>query len=199
MVSEQRTIHIIDDDEHLLDAFALLLRTEGFAVVTYASAEIFLAQINRESRGCVVTDVRMAGMSGMDLLTAMKERGLALPTIVVTGHADIPLAVQAMKRGAADLLEKPVRAEDLIHAIEQVLAAVETTPPSAANVKFSQLSKREKQVLEEMLLGRPNKTIAFNLGISQRTVEIHRARVMRKTGAGSLAELVKMSLSAKVE
>lgn len=198
-MSGRRRIHIVDDDEDVLGALALLLRTEGFAVETYLSAEAFLAAGVGDDGGCVVTDVRMAGMSGMDLLAAMRERGLALPTIVITGHADIPMAVSAMKRGAADLLEKPVRPEDFVAAIRQAVGAAQAGSPPPPHAKFSALSKREKQVLAELLLGHPNKIIGFRLGISQRTVEIHRANVMRKTGAGSLAELVKMSLSAKGE
>lgn len=198
-MSGRRKVHIVDDDEGVRGALALLLRTEGFAVETYHSAEAFLAATVRDEEGCVVTDVRMAGMSGMDLLVAMQERGLALPTIVITGHADIPMAVSAMKRGAADLLEKPVRAEDFVAAIRQAVDAAPGPAAPSPHSKFAALSKREKQVLAELLLGHPNKTIGFRLGISQRTVEIHRANVMRKSGAGSLAELVKMSLCAKGE
>jgi len=199
-MSDKPLIHLIDDDAALLDSVGLLLATEGFAVKTYRSAEEFLMAGGATDAGCVVTDVRMTGMSGIDLLSRMKEREPALPTIIITAHADIPLAVRAMKQGAADLLEKPFRAEDLISSIRQAFAQAADekngVPVAQADLaKFESLSAREREVLEGLLRGQPNKIIAHELGISQRTVEIHRANVMRKTRAGSLAELVRMTLS----
>jgi two-component system, LuxR family, response regulator FixJ len=200
-VSDGRIIHVIDDDDALRDSVRLFLVNEGLAVETYASATDFLSALDSAPpRGCVVTDIRMPGMSGMELLSHIATRGLALPVIVVTGHADVPLAVRAMKQGAVDLLEKPFRAEELIGAVRKALAREQDAQANVADVQETQarlanLSVREKEVLDRLLRGQPNKIIAYDMGISPRTVEVHRANVMKKTQANNLSELIRMFLS----
>jgi len=195
----ERFIHIVEDDPDVLQSIRMLLETEGLSVKTYASAENFLECAESHAEGCIVTDVRMPGMSGVELLQQIKARGFAVPVIVITAHGDIPLAVNCMKLGAVDLLEKPFNPEALISAIRQALArrsGVSDDDVQDLRARLSTLSARESDVLKGLLKGLPNKIIAHELGISPRTVEIHRANVMRKTKAGSLAELVRMAISA---
>ncbi len=196
------TVHVIDDDEALRDSIRMFLVNEGLEVKTYASADAFLADLGTATADCVVTDVRMPGMSGMDLLAEIARLGLALPVIVVTGHADVPLAVRAMKNGAVDLLEKPFQGDDLIEAVRRALAVGRNSQQSAlsaqeAHARLATLTAREMDVLDRLVLGQPNKIIGFEMGISPRTVEVHRANVMKKTRAGSLSELVRMFLNVE--
>ncbi len=196
-----RTVHVIDDDDAIRDSVRHFLVNEGFNVKTYASATEFLAALDGAPVvGCVVTDVRMPGMSGMELLEHLAARSLALPVVVVTGHADVPLAVRAMKKGAVDLLEKPFRADDLISAVRKALASgkgsqTNETDTEEALARLATLSVRENEVLDRLIRGQPNKIIAYEMGISPRTVEVHRANVMKKTHAGSLSELIRMFLN----
>jgi len=201
-VSEGRLVHVIDDDEPLRDSVRLFLVNAGFDVRTYAAASEFLAALASGVAGCIVTDVRMPGMSGMELLAHVAAHGGALPVIVITGHADVPLAVRAMKQGAVDLLEKPFLAEDLIAAVRRALelradASEHGRRLQDAQAKRATLSARENEVLDRLVRGQPNKIIAFEMGISPRTVEVHRANVMKKTQAGSLSELIRMFLNAE--
>lgn len=202
-MSGGQVVHVVEDDPDVLHSIQLLLTAEGFNVRTYASAENFLDLADATAQGCVVTDVRMPGMSGVELLSKIKERGLATPVVVITAHGDIPLAVHAMKLGAVDLLEKPFRPDVLISSIRQALVrrhGDHESETAQENLKrLSTLSARESDVLKGLLKGLPNKIIAHELGISPRTVEIHRANVMKKTRAGSLAELVRMALSVAEE
>jgi two-component system, LuxR family, response regulator FixJ len=196
------TVHVIDDDEALRDSIRMFLANEGMEVRTYASADAFLTAFDSAAEGCVVTDVRMPGMSGMDLLAEIGRLGLTLPVIVVTGHADVPLAVRAMKKGAVDLLEKPFQGEDLIDAVRRALQVGRDSLQSAVSVQEAQarlatLTARETEVLDRLVRGQPNKIIAYEMGISPRTVEVHRANVMKKTQAGSLSELVRMFLNVE--
>jgi two-component system response regulator FixJ len=198
-MTDNQIVHVIDDDDALRDSVRLFLVSEGLTVQTYATANDFLAALDSTSTGCVVTDVRMPGMSGMELLTHIASRGLALPVVVVTGHADVPLAVRAMKQGAVDLLEKPFQADDLIAAVRRALAAGRDSRLSAlsaqeAQARLATLSVRETEVLDRLVKGQPNKIIAYEMGISPRTVEVHRANIMKKTQAGSLSELIRMFL-----
>jgi len=199
-MSDQQIVHVIDDDDALRDSVRLLLVNEGFSVKTYGSATDFLAALDYAPIGCVVTDVRMPGVSGMEVLAHIAAKGLALPVIVVTGHADVPLAVRAMKQGAVDLLEKPFQADELIGAVRRALAIGKDSQTNETNVqealaRLATLSVRENEVLDRLIKGQPNKIIAYEMGISPRTVEVHRANVMKKTQAGSLSELVRMFLN----
>jgi two-component system, LuxR family, response regulator FixJ len=195
------TVHVIDDDEAVRESLEFLLRTAHFQVRTYDSAVAFLKALPAGVSGCVITDVRMPEMSGIDLLRRLKELGLAAPVIVITGHGDVPLAVEAMKIGAADFLEKPFDEEALLASVRAALSRVQQdagreAERTALHERLAALSQREREVLEGLVAGYPNKTIAYDLGISPRTVEIYRANVMTKMKAASLSELVRMALMA---
>jgi two-component system, LuxR family, response regulator FixJ len=195
-----QTIYVVDDDKPALDSLSLLLTTEGYAVRSHESAGTFLDAIKQNERGCVITDARMPGMSGLDLLAAMKERRISLPVIVVTGHGDVHLAVEAMKRGAIDFFEKPLQAGALLASVRSALMSANDIYPSNAETRilqkrFATLSKREKEVLAGLVRGQLNKVMAHELGLSPRTVEIHRTNLMKKMQTKSLPELVKMALA----
>jgi two-component system, LuxR family, response regulator FixJ len=199
MPSKTGTVHVIDDDEGLRESLAFLLRTAHVAVMTYPSAAAFLAVIPGAGLNCVITDVRMPGMSGVDLLKRLREMKIDVPVIVITGHGDVPLAVEAMKNGAIDFLEKPFDDEVLLGSVK---AAIErqggdskrNAERAEIESKLAALSNRERDVLGGLVAGRANKQIAFDLGISPRTVEIYRANLMSKMQAGSLSDLVRMAL-----
>ncbi len=200
-MSDGATIHIIDDDPSVRESLALLVSAEGHVCHTYFSAQAFLDAIDDDTTGCVVTDVRTPGMSGFDLLAKMKERRVFMPVIVIAADGDVPLAVAAIKRGAIDFFAKPVDGGALLASVRAALTRGDGEPASDAETqmpqeKLASLSKREKEVLTGLLKGQPNKNIAHELGISVRTVEVHRANVMAKTQAASLAELVRMALVA---
>jgi two-component system, LuxR family, response regulator FixJ len=195
-----QTIYVVDDDKPALDSLSLLLTAEGYAVRSHESARTFLDAIKQNERGCLVTDVRMPGMSGLDLLAKMKERRVSMPVIVVTGHGDVHLAVEAMKRGAIDFFEKPLDGGALLASVRSALMSENDIYPSNAETgiiqeRFATLSKREKEVLAGLLRGQLNKVMANELGISPRTVEIHRTNLMKKMQTKSLPELVKMALA----
>jgi two-component system response regulator FixJ len=193
-------VHLIDDDEDVRRALSFLLGTAGFAVKVYDSAVQFLKMDSRLLTGCIVSDVRMPDMDGLQLLRRLKELGTTLPVVIMTGHADVALAVQAMKNGAIDFIEKPFADEILLGAIRGAIAC--RNSPMAGDVdqirtRLASLTSREREVLDGLLEGHPNKTIAYDLGLSPRTVEVHRANVMTKMTASSLSELVRMVLSAR--
>lgn len=200
-MSDDATIHVIDDDPAVRDSLTLLLQTEGFRVRTHECARDFLGLVESRETGCVVTDARMPEMSGIELMETMKARNMSLPVVVITAYADVSLAVQAMKQGAFDFLEKPFDNDALLSSVRLALAyereeqfrAAETQTIQA---RLSTLTTREGEVLSKLLHGLPNKVIGRELGISVRTVEVHRANVMLKMNAGSLSELVRMSLAA---
>jgi len=194
-------VHVIDDDEAVRDSLEFLLRTARLQVRTYDSATAFLSSLPSAESGCIVTDVRMPEISGVDLLRRLKELKIGMPVIVITGHGDIQLAVEAMKIGAADFIEKPFDDERLLAAVRSALGRWEKDSQHETELtglldKLTTLSSREREVLEGLVAGKPNKIIAFDLGISPRTVEIYRANVMTKMNAGSLSELVRMALLA---
>jgi two-component system response regulator FixJ len=192
-------VHVIDDDEAVRDSCAFLLKSAGVDVRTYDSAAAFLAAVPAVSGGCIVTDVRMPDISGIDLLRRLRELKLSIPVIVITGHGDVQLAVEAMKIGAADFIEKPFDDDVLLAAIRSALdrshkSTEQDAERSSLHERLATLSRREREVLEGLVAGKPNKVIAFDLGISPRTVEIYRANVMTKMNAGSLSDLVRMAL-----
>ncbi|HEX9946218.1 MAG TPA: response regulator FixJ [Allosphingosinicella sp.] len=194
-------MHVVDDDEAMRHSLAFLLEAAGHRVRTYASAVDFLEAVPGMERGCIVTDVRMPGLSGLELVERLNAIGVTDPVIVITGHGDVPLAVQAMKAGVSDFIEKPFAEGTLLSAIEAALekgsgSKAEEERRRAILERIEALSEREKQVLDGLVQGKPNKIIAFDLGISARTVEIYRANVMTKMQAGSLSELVRMALVA---
>ena len=195
------TVHIVDDDEAVRDSLQALLESKKYAARTYASAEAFLTAHSAAYEGCAIVDVRMPGMDGITLLNRLRERGTALPVIVVTGHGDIPLAVQAMKAGASDFVEKPYSNETILDAVRRALATApaEVTGASPAEItaRIAALTPRERDVMDQLVIGNPNKIIAFELKISPRTVEIHRANLMKKMQADSLSHLVRMALATK--
>ncbi|MER8709980.1 MULTISPECIES: response regulator FixJ [unclassified Mesorhizobium] len=192
-------VHVVDDDVDVRKSLGFLLGTADFAVRLHESATAFLATATGDLDGCIVTDVRMPGIDGIEFLRQLRTRGHTLPVIVMTGHADVALAVQAMKEGATDFIEKPSDDDILISAIRSALDNrnhANTAHPQSAEIlgRLSTLSERERQVLDGLVSGLPNKTIAYDLGISPRTVEIHRANVMSKMSASSLSHLVRMAL-----
>ena len=192
-------IHVIDDDEAIRESLAFLLDTAGMTSRTYDSAETFLANLADLAPGCVVTDLRMPGLSGLDLVQRLKEIELAIPVIVITGHGDVSLAVEAMKAGVSDFIEKPFDDEIILSALRAALSRIEDQGEldavrATAAHRIGSLSQRERQVLEGLVSGRANKVIAHDLGISPRTIEVYRANVMTKMQAASLSELVRMAL-----
>lgn len=197
-----RWVHIVDDDEAMRDSLAFMLGTNAMQVRTYGSAQELLLRAGALEPGCVVTDVRMPEMSGLELVRRLKARGVTHPVIVITGHGDVPLAVEAMKAGVVDFLEKPFDEDALLRAIREALARGAEGGEDAAESRrlaavFDLLSPREQEVLQGVVDGKMNKIIAYELGISVRTVEVYRANVMSKTGARTLSELVRMVLLAR--
>jgi two-component system response regulator FixJ len=197
----ENVVHIIDDDEAVRDSISFLLTAAKMVVETHESAVEFLRVVPRLASGCIVTDIRMSELSGLDLIRRLRERGVKIPVIVITGHGDVPLAVEAMKLGAADFIEKPFDDETLLAAIRSALDRTRDEGQREAReveirLKVVSLSDRERQVLEGLVAGHANKIMAHDLGISPRTVEIYRANVMTKMQAGSLSELVRMALIA---
>lgn len=203
MSDEQlRLVHLVDDDEAIRRSVGFMLKTSGFTVLTYESGIDLMKAAGGIETGCVLLDIRMPGMDGLDVQKALREKGVTLPVIIMTGHGDVSLAVQAMKVGAVDFIEKPFEKAVLLSAIEH---AMERLKRSAANqdradeaaVRLQALTPREREVLDGLANGLPNKTIAYDLGISPRTVEIHRANVMTKLGVRSLSEALRIAFAAQ--
>jgi len=202
-MSNDLVVHVIDDDDAARDSLKFLLESAQFPVQAYESGSAFLEALPTAGRGCVITDVRMPGVNGIELLQRLKKLPFELPVIVITGHGDVPLAVEAMKLGAVDFFEKPFDDEALLAAVRAAINQYEKdqkreSDRAGINARIATLSQRERQVLEGLVAGNPNKNIAFDLGISPRTVEIYRANVMTKMQAGSLSELVRMALLAGI-
>ena len=200
MTAPQQIIYVVDDDEAMLDSMTWLLEGEGYKVACFDSAAAFLGAWRSSLRGCIVLDVRMPEMSGLELQEKLDSIGSHLPIIFVTGHGDVPMAVGALQRGACDFIEKPFHNEDLLARIERALEldsqiAARQQRDNAIASRLDQLTQREREVMQQVVAGKLNKQIADELDISMKTVEAHRARVMEKMGVRTLAELVKIVMS----
>ena len=199
--ASHHAVHVVDDDDAVRRSLALLLVSFGYVAETYDSAEAFLASLPRTSSGCVIVDIRMSGMDGLELQEELRRRGSTMPLIVVTGHGDVALAVRAMKAGAVDFVEKPYSDAHLMDAIAGAMTRLDDDRhrelyAAAARARIATLTPRECEVLGLLIAGRANKAIGHDLGISARTVEIHRAHMMDKLQARSLAEAVRVALAA---
>ncbi|HET9355872.1 MAG TPA: response regulator FixJ [Sphingomicrobium sp.] len=201
-MSDERLIHLVDDDEAIRRSAGFMLKTSGFRVETYESGVELLKNAAKLEPGCILLDIRMPGMDGLEVQQALKDKGVTLPVIIMTGHGDVSLAVQAMKAGAIDFIEKPFEKALLMSAVEQAfdrLSRAETQRDRAedAAVRLQSLTPREREVLDGLARGLPNKTIAYDLGISARTVEIHRANLMTKLEVRSLSEALRIAFAAE--
>lgn len=202
-MSGMATVFILDDDDAVRDALGALFKSCGLSVRTYESGEAFLANLGADFVGCVVLDVRMPGLSGLELQKQLTEMNIPLPVIIITGHGDLPMAVKAMKAGAVDFIEKPFDDEEILASVHEALSRgarmyADAVSAAALNANLKRLTAREREVLEQVVLGHPNKAIAYSLGISPRTVEIHRARVIEKLRARNLSHLVRMAIAAGI-
>ena len=197
-----RLVHLVDDDEAIRRSVGFMLKTSGFHVRTYESGDDLLKSASNLEAGCILLDIRMPGMDGLELQAALRDKGIGLPVIIMTGHGDVTLAVQAMKAGAVDFIEKPFEKAVLLSAIDHGLerlrrSAANVDRADEAAVRLQVLTPREREVLDGLAKGLPNKTIAYDLGISPRTVEIHRANLMSKLGVKSLSEALRIAFAAQ--
>jgi two-component system, LuxR family, response regulator FixJ len=195
-------VFVVDDDEAVRSSLQLLLKSAGLTSRAYASATEFLAAYDDDQPGCLVLDIRMPGMNGLELQDELNRRGAMIPVIFITGHGDVPMAVESMRRGAMDFLQKPFRDEDLIDSVHKALALdqrnrAQLEVRDAIRCRLAALTSREMQVLRLLTTGKSNKQMAGDLGVSQRTIEIHRAHLMHKMEATSVAQLVRMLLAAE--
>jgi two-component system response regulator FixJ len=200
-MTDKTVIHVIDDDAAMRDSLAFLLDVNGFKPQVYESADAFLGAAGRAALNCVISDIRMPGLNGIELVRKLKGEGSSCPVILITGHGDVALAVEAMKAGAVDFIEKPFDDAALLGAIRSALDALpdNRTGSSAKNeaeARLAELSPRERDVLQGLVAGKINKVIAHDLSISPRTVEVYRANLMAKTGARSMSELMRIALAA---
>lgn len=200
----ERLIHLVDDDEAIRRSAGFMLKTSGYQVKSYVSGVELMKEAKELAAGCILLDVRMPGMDGLQVQQALQERGIGYPVIVMTGHGDVGVAVQAMKSGAVDFIEKPFEKAVLLSAIEEAFSRLEQTGQSRARaeeakVRLQALTPRESDVLEGLVQGHPNKTIAYDLEISPRTVEIHRANLMSKLGVASLSEALRIAFAAGLD
>jgi FixJ family two-component response regulator len=198
---EGRVVYIVDDDDAMRDSLRWLLESAGYRVASYCSAERFLAAYKPDHGSCLVLDVRMSGISGLELQQELNRRGTTLPIIFVTGHGDVPMAVDALKNGAFHFLEKPFKDAQLLAVIEQASTQQKAVPPDAQRrctaARLATLTQREREVMDLVVQGRKNRQIAEDLHISVKTVEAHRARAMEKMDVSSVAELIHATLSGK--
>ena len=199
---ELRLVHLVDDDEAIRRSVGFMLKTSGFHVRTYESGVELLKSSQNLEAGCVLLDIRMPGMDGLEVQAALRDKGVMLPVIIMTGHGDVSLAVQSMKAGAIDFIEKPFEKAVLLSAIEHGVERLRQTAAKSdladdAAIKLHVLTPREREVLDGLAKGLPNKTIAYDLGISPRTVEIHRANLMTKLGVRSLSEALRIAFAAQ--
>ncbi|MBP8235008.1 MAG: response regulator transcription factor [Rhizorhabdus sp.] len=200
-MAEKRLVHIVDDEDSIRRSAKFMLSTSGYAVETWESGVAFLKEAKTAEQGCILLDVRMPEMDGLEVQQALNERGITMPVIILTGHGDISIAVRAMKAGAVDFIEKPFEKAVLMSAIEAAHARLEKNAADVerneeAHVMLGKLTGREREVLEGLAKGLPNKTIAYDLDISPRTVEVHRANLMTKLGVRSLSEALRIAFAA---
>lgn len=199
-----RIIHLVDDDEAIRRSAGFMLKTSGYQVKSYVSGVELIKEARDLAPGCILLDVRMPGMDGLEVQRALQERGIGFPVIVMTGHGDVAVAVQAMKAGAVDFIEKPFEKAVLLSAIEEGFSRLEQSGRSRARaaeakIRLQALTPRERDVLEGLVRGHPNKTIAYDLDISPRTVEIHRANLMSKLGVASLSEALRIAFASGLD
>lgn len=192
-------VYIVDDDDAVRNSLRLLFKTVNIESETFASGDDFLHEFDADWQGCIVLDIRMPGTSGLEVQKILQERGNTLPIIFITGHGDVPMAVEAMQIGAFDFVQKPFRDQELVDRVTKALSENQDNQEDAGHKRdvlecYNQLTPREKEVMHCVVAGQANKVIAMDLGVSQRTVEIHRARVMEKMKARSLADLVRMAM-----
>ena len=204
LIPKKGTVHVVDDDEAVRDSLQWLLEGKDYRVRCFESAESFLARFDPREVACVIADIRMDGMSGLELQDKLIERKSPLPVVFITGHGDVPMAVSSMKKGAMDFVEKPFKEEELLSLVERMLekarvAFSQQQEAQSREALMSRLTSREAQVLERIVAGRLNKQIADDLGISIKTVEAHRANIMEKLNANTVADLLKTALSAQAK
>lgn len=201
-MTPDRVIHIVDDEDAIRRSAGFMLKTAGYLVHTYASGVAFLADVTPATRGCVLLDIRMPGVDGLEVQRLLADRGIALPVIMLTGHGDVTLAVRAIKAGAVEFLEKPFQKAALLLAIDEAFRRINDADrlqldAADAAIRIAGLTPRERDVLDGMVKGQPNKITAFELGISTRTVEVHRANLMTKLQARSLSDVLRIAFAAE--
>ena len=204
MTSDAKLVHVVDDDASVRRSVGFMLKTSGYQVQTYESGAELLRNSAKLEQGCILLDIRMPGMDGLDVQQALLEKGIGLPVIIMTGHGDVSLAVRAMKAGAVDFVEKPFEKEALLSSLEEGFRRLSRKEGSHerrkdAEVRLQALTPREREVLDGLAQGLPNKTIAYDLGISPRTVEIHRANLMTKLGVRSLSEALRIAFAVQAD
>jgi two-component system response regulator FixJ len=202
MSEPEQVVHLVDDDDSIRRSVGFMLKTSGFRVHSYPSGAELLKEAKALEPGCILLDIRMPGMDGLEVQQALQERGVSLPVVIMTGHGDVPLSVRAMKAGAVDFIEKPFEREVLLSAMKAGFAALRRSDSGRerakeAAVRLQALTPREREVLDGLAEGLPNKTIAYDLGISPRTVEIHRANLMTKLGVRSLSEALRLAFAVQ--
>jgi two-component system, LuxR family, response regulator FixJ len=202
MMSAEKLVHIVDDDDGVRRSAAFMLKHAGYRVESYVSGVAFLKEVKAAERGCVLLDVRMPEMDGLEVQQEMGKRGIDMPVVILTGHGDVAVAVKAMRAGAVNFIEKPYEKEALLHAIEEAYARLDRSydkdlKAGEAQVRLASLTGRERDVLDGLVSGYPNKTIAYDLGISPRTVEIYRANMMEKLRVRSLSEALRIAFIAE--
>ena len=191
------SVYVVDDDRSVLKSLCALLDSHGFNTIPCSSAEEFLGKFDDDRKSCLLLDIRMPGMSGLELQAHLSETGSRIPVIIVTGHGYVPIAVQAMKKGAIDFIEKPTSEEDLLRAIQDASDMLSNrprrmVPAEVVSRRLAKLTKREREVLDHLVQGKINKEVAEELGISQRTIEVHRARIREKMNARGISDLIRM-------
>jgi len=197
MDNDKATVFIVDDDQAVRESLSMLVETVGLGAKSYASAQDFLDDYDAAHAGCLVADVRMPGMNGLELQTRLSEKGIGIPIVIITGHGDVYMAVQALKAGAVDFVEKPFRDQDLLDSIQRAISIdaklrLERTERSKVEDKLGELTGREREVVHVLVKGKSNKEVASDLDISRKTIDFHRVRILEKMGVNSLVELVLM-------